>query len=131
MPVTLFAEPHRASDRVAYALAKQWTAFSPRYALGLLAAKADRLLGVERSLLFTNVHVHSYGTIEDSVLLPDVEVARDCTIRRAVIDSHCKLPKGFTVGLDPEEDRKRFHVTEKGVTLITPEMLGQSIHHLH
>jgi 4-amino-4-deoxy-L-arabinose transferase-like glycosyltransferase len=48
----LFSEPHRESDRAAYALAKQWTAFSPRYALGLLAAKADRLLGVERSLLY-------------------------------------------------------------------------------
>jgi 4-amino-4-deoxy-L-arabinose transferase-like glycosyltransferase len=48
----LFEEPHRQSDRVAYALAKQWTAFSPRYALGLLIAKADRLLGVERSLLY-------------------------------------------------------------------------------
>ncbi|HLK91506.1 MAG TPA: glycosyltransferase family 39 protein [Polyangia bacterium] len=48
----LFAPPHRESDRVAYALAKQWTAFSPRYALGLLVAKADRLLGVERSLLY-------------------------------------------------------------------------------
>jgi 4-amino-4-deoxy-L-arabinose transferase-like glycosyltransferase len=48
----LFVEPHREADRVAYALAKQWTAFSPRYALGLLAAKADRLLGAERSLLY-------------------------------------------------------------------------------
>src|SRR6185437_12947278 len=48
----LFVEPHREADRVAYRLAKQWTAFSPRYALGLLAAKADRLLGAERSLLY-------------------------------------------------------------------------------
>jgi len=31
----------------------------------------------------------------------------------------------MTVGLNPAEDGKRFHVTEKGVTLITPEMLGQ------
>jgi 4-amino-4-deoxy-L-arabinose transferase-like glycosyltransferase len=48
----LFAPPHRESDRVAYALAKQWTGFSPRYALGLLVAKADRLLGAERPLLY-------------------------------------------------------------------------------
>jgi 4-amino-4-deoxy-L-arabinose transferase-like glycosyltransferase len=48
----LLSEPHRESDRAAYALAKHWTAFSPRYALGLLVAKADRLLGVERSLLY-------------------------------------------------------------------------------
>ena len=48
----LFSSPHRESDRAAYALAKQWTAFSPDYALGLLAAKADRLLGHERPLLY-------------------------------------------------------------------------------
>ena len=35
----------------------------------------------------------------------------------------------MTVGVDPAEDRKRFHVTEKGVTLITPDMLGQQVHH--
>jgi len=33
--------------------------------------------------------------------------------------------------IDPEEDRKRFHVTDKGVTLITPAMLGQPLQHLH
>ena len=46
------SEPHRESDRAAYALAKHWTAFSPHYALGLLAAKADRLLTHERPLLY-------------------------------------------------------------------------------
>jgi glucose-1-phosphate adenylyltransferase len=85
---------------------------------------------VNRSLLFTNVHVHSYCNVEDSVILPDVEIGRNCVIRRAVIDSHCRLPPGFTVGVDPEADRKRFHVTDKGVTLVVPEMLGQKIHHL-
>jgi 4-amino-4-deoxy-L-arabinose transferase-like glycosyltransferase len=44
--------PHRESDRAAYDLAKRWTAFEPDYALGLLAAKADRLLTHERSLLY-------------------------------------------------------------------------------
>jgi len=48
----LGAAPHRASDRAAYALARQWTAFEPAYALGLLAAKADRLLTHERPLLY-------------------------------------------------------------------------------
>ncbi len=49
---SLFKPPHRVSDRVAYALAMQWTKVSPGYALGLLVAKADRLLGRERSLLY-------------------------------------------------------------------------------
>jgi 4-amino-4-deoxy-L-arabinose transferase-like glycosyltransferase len=49
---SLFKPPHRVSDRVAYALAMHWTKVSPGYALGLLVAKGDRLLGRERSLLY-------------------------------------------------------------------------------
>jgi 4-amino-4-deoxy-L-arabinose transferase-like glycosyltransferase len=48
----LFAPPHRESDRAAFNLAKQWTKAEPKYALGLLAAKADRLLTNERPLLY-------------------------------------------------------------------------------
>jgi 4-amino-4-deoxy-L-arabinose transferase-like glycosyltransferase len=48
--------PHRESDRAAYALAKRWAAFEPDYALGLLAAKADRLLTHERPLLYWPVY---------------------------------------------------------------------------
>ena len=84
---------------------------------------------VRRSLLFSNVHVHSYCTIEDSVVLPNVDVARGVVLRRAVIDKQCRLPPGLTVGVDPERDRQRFHVTERGVVLVTPEMLGQKLHH--
>jgi glucose-1-phosphate adenylyltransferase len=78
---------------------------------------------IRRSLLSVNVHVHSYCTIESSVILPSVDIARHCLIRRAIIDKDCRLPEGFTVGVDPAEDRRRFHVTDKGVTLVTPGML--------
>jgi glucose-1-phosphate adenylyltransferase len=85
---------------------------------------------VRRSLLFSNVHVHSYCDIEDSVLLPDVEVHRNVVLRKCVVDRYCTLPVGFEAGVDPAEDSKRFFVTDRGVTLITPEMLGQDMHHL-
>src|SRR3569833_3188189 len=49
-------ERHRASDRAAYQLAKSWTAFEPAYAVGLLAAKADRLLSHERNLLYWPIY---------------------------------------------------------------------------
>ncbi|HWO99312.1 MAG TPA: hypothetical protein VNL74_01625 [Methylococcus sp.] len=78
---------------------------------------------VQRSLLFSKVRVESYSHIEDSVLLPEVVVGRRVRLKRVVADKHCRIPDGLTV--DPVEDSKRFHVTEKGVTLITPEMLGQ------
>jgi glucose-1-phosphate adenylyltransferase len=83
---------------------------------------------VKRSLLFSNVHVHSYCSVEDSVILPHVDVARGVVLKRAVIDKYCRLPRDLHVGVNPDEDRRRFHVTERGVTLVTPEMLGQQVH---
>ena len=85
---------------------------------------------VRRSLLFSNVRVHSYATVEDSVILPSVDVARHVMLKRAVVDKYCRLPEGFTAGVDLPADRERFHVTAAGVTLIVPEMLGQRVHHL-
>jgi len=80
---------------------------------------------VINSLLFSNVKVHSYSTVQDSVLLPEVRVGRHCRITRAVIDRGCDLPEGTIIGEDPVADAQRFRVTPKGITLVTPEMLGQ------
>lgn len=83
---------------------------------------------VRRSLLFSNVKVRSYSNVKDSVILPNVEIGRYARLRRVVVEKQCIIPEGLTVGYDPEVDRTRFYVTEKGITLITPEMLGQQIH---
>jgi glucose-1-phosphate adenylyltransferase len=83
---------------------------------------------VKRSLLFSNVRVHSFCTIEDSVILPDVAIQRHVNLKRCVVDKGCVLPEGFSAGFDPDQDRKRFHVSERGITLITPEMLGQKLY---
>ena len=85
---------------------------------------------VRRSLLFSNVRVHSYATVEDSVVLPNVDIGRSVVLKRTVVEKHCRIPDGLVVGIDKEADRKRFHVTERGITLIVPEMLGQKVHHL-
>jgi glucose-1-phosphate adenylyltransferase len=84
---------------------------------------------IRRSLLFSNVRIHSYCTVEDSVILPETTVNRHCVLRRCIIDKSCVVPSGLQVGVDPEQDRKRFHVTDKGITLVTPEMLGQTLVH--
>lgn len=83
---------------------------------------------VRRSLLFSNVRVNSHCTIEDSVLLPNVTVGDHAVLKRVIVDKNCQIPEGLEVGVNLEEDRKRFHVSPKGVTLITPDMLGQKVH---
>ena len=85
---------------------------------------------VRRSLLFSSVHVHSYAKIEDSVILGGVDIGRNVVLKRAVVEKYCRLPAGLVAGVDPDEDRKHFDVTERGVTLIVPEMLGQQVHYL-
>ena len=85
---------------------------------------------VRRSVLFSNVHVKDYCDIQDSVILPNVEIGNNVTLRRTIVDKYCRLPDGLSAGVDAEADRKRFHVTERGITVIVPESLGQRVHHL-
>ena len=80
---------------------------------------------VKRSLLFSSVHVHSWATVEDSVILPGVEVGRHAVIKRCVVDKRCRIPEGMVIGVDAEADRRRFSVSPKGIVLVTAEMLGQ------
>lgn len=79
---------------------------------------------VERSLLSTNVRINSWAEVRDSVLLPGVQVGRRAKIRRAIIDSDCRIPVGMEIGYDEARDKARFHVSPSGIVLVTPEMLG-------
>ena len=76
---------------------------------------------VERSILSPDVRINSYSLVEDSILFDRVEVGRNAKIRRAIIDKDVKIPAGFSVGYNLEDDAKRFTVTESGVVVITKE----------
>ena len=84
---------------------------------------------VRRSILFSKVHVAEGSSIEDSVVLPNVRIGQNVTLRRAIVDMKCHLPDGFSAGVDAAHDLARgFFITKRGITLVTPEMLGQKIH---
>ena len=83
---------------------------------------------VRHSLLFSNVRVNSYTTLEDSIVLPQVNIGRHCRITKAIIEKGCEIPEGTIIGEDRAEDERRFHVSPGGVVLVTPDMLGQKLH---
>lgn len=83
---------------------------------------------VKRSVISSGCTIHSYTQVKDSVILPRVEIGRDCVIQNAIIDKGCYIPPGTQIGVDIEADRKRFRVEENGLVLVTPTMLGQSLH---
>ncbi len=76
-----------------------------------------------RSVLFSNVRVHSHSSVNWSVLLPGVQVGRRARLNRVVVDRDCVIPDDMVVGEDAESDAARFYRTESGITLITREML--------
>jgi len=85
---------------------------------------------VRHSLVCTNVRVNSYSTVQDSIVLPQVNIGRHCRITKAIIEKSCEVPEGTIIGENLAEDKKRFYVSEGGVVLVTPEMLGQKLHYV-
>jgi glucose-1-phosphate adenylyltransferase len=81
--------------------------------------------GIFRSLLFTNVRVHSYAHLDGAVLQPDVDVGRGARLTNVVVDRGVRIPAGLVVGEDPSLDAQRFRRTEKGTVLITQPMIDR------
>ena len=96
-------------------------------AVDSLVSGGDIISGatIRRSLLFSRVNAYDNALVEDSVVLQGVDIGAGAKVRRAVIDKRCKIPPGMQIGYDLEADRKRFYVSEKGITLVTQDMLGQ------
>ena len=80
---------------------------------------------VRSSILFYGVRVGEYSEIDESVVLPNVSIGRNVQLHRTIIDKRCVLPDGFRAGMDPAADRARFEVSERGITLVTRDMLAR------
>jgi len=85
---------------------------------------------VHHSLLFSDIRVGSQSEITDSVILSGCRIGERVKLHRVVLDNKCEIPDGMQIGFNREEDAKSFHVSPSGITLVTPDMLGQSIHHV-
>jgi glucose-1-phosphate adenylyltransferase len=80
---------------------------------------------VNRSLLFSNVRVHSHASLDGAVVLPGADIGEHARLRKVVLGRGCRIPPGLVVGENPEEDAQRFHRTAVGVTLISQQMLDR------
>ncbi|MGB1027856.1 MAG: glucose-1-phosphate adenylyltransferase, partial [Rhodospirillaceae bacterium] len=76
-----------------------------------------------RTVMFTDSRVNSFSYVEDSVLLPGVDVGRHARLKRCVVGSGTQIPEGLVVGEDPAEDARRYYRSEGGITLITRDMI--------
>lgn len=83
---------------------------------------------LKNSVIFYDVTTHSYSSITESVVLPEVNIGPHCRIHKAIIDRGCNIPAYTQIGIDNRLDRQRgFRITEGGVVLVTPQMLAQNV----
>ncbi|WP_283133131.1 glucose-1-phosphate adenylyltransferase [Rhizohabitans arisaemae] len=99
----VFSEP----DRIGHALDSM---VSP----GVIVAGAT----AEGSILSPGVRLDPRSLVQDCVLMDNVRVGERAIVRRAIIDKNVVIPDGERIGIDPEQDRRRFTVTEGGVIVI-------------
>lgn len=83
---------------------------------------------VKRSVVSFATTIESRSIVKDCVLLPKVNIGKNCRITKAIIDKGCVIPDNTVIGEDLEKDRERFYVTEEGIVLVTPSMLGQHLY---
>jgi glucose-1-phosphate adenylyltransferase len=74
---------------------------------------------VFRSVLSPNVRIHSYAEVRDSILLDGVDVGRYARVNRVIVDKRVRIPQGYQIGYNLEEDAKKFTVTQSGLVVIS------------
>jgi glucose-1-phosphate adenylyltransferase len=73
---------------------------------------------VRGSILSPDVMVHSGALIEGSVILQGVDVGEGAVVRRAIIDKNVVIPPEARIGVDLDEDRQRYTVSDGGIVVI-------------
>ncbi len=73
---------------------------------------------VKNSVLSQGVRVNAGSVVEESVLLDGVYVGQHVGIRKAIIDQDVIVPDGFTIGYEPEKDKRRFTISPGNVVLV-------------
>jgi glucose-1-phosphate adenylyltransferase len=73
---------------------------------------------VHNCVVGRNVRIHSFSTVENSVIMDWVEIGRHCRIRNAIIDKANIIPSGTAIGYDGADDHARYTVSPNGVVVL-------------
>lgn len=110
----------------------EWPIYSSGYqgpVARVLGGEIDNsLLGaatmIHKGAKITNSIIRREAVIEEDVVLEDcivmdyVRIGRGARLRNVIVDRHNIIERGDRIGYDADNDRRRFHVSEGGVTVI-------------
>jgi len=88
-------------------------------ALDSIVAPGSIISGIVRnSVISYYVFIQSWATVEESVIMDDVVVERNCKIKKAIIDKHNMIPSYTKIGYDPKKDGEHFTITPRGIVVV-------------
>jgi len=112
--------------------------FAQDYAGGRMGVALDSIVcggciisgaRVQNSVLSPDVIVRDHSEVYESVVMEHVRIGEHCKIRRAIIDKDVVIPDKTEIGYEPDQDRRRFDVTDSGLVVISKGMkLDASLH---
>jgi glucose-1-phosphate adenylyltransferase len=74
---------------------------------------------IETSVLSPNVQVAEGAQVDHSVILSHTSIGQNAVIHRAILDKHVMVDDDAKVGLDPEADEARgFYISDGGITVV-------------
>lgn len=74
---------------------------------------------VVSSIVSPGTRVNSWSSVRDSVIFDGVNVGRNATVYRAIVDKYVRIEEGAQLGVDHEHDRARgFYVSDGGITVV-------------
>lgn len=73
---------------------------------------------VRHSVVAKNCRLEAGAYVEGSVLMDGVQIGRGAVVRKAILDKDVVVPEGAHIGLEPDLDRQRYHVSEGGVVVL-------------
>jgi len=79
---------------------------------------------VRHSVISPNVRLAAGAYVEGSVLMDGVQIGRGAVVRRAILDKNVVVPEGAHIGLEPDLDRARYHVSEGGIAVLGKKQLA-------
>lgn len=73
---------------------------------------------VTDSVISSDVQIEAGTEVHGSVLLPGVRIGKGAIVRRAILDKNVVVPDGAQLGVDLDEDRRRYTVSAEGVVVL-------------
>jgi glucose-1-phosphate adenylyltransferase len=78
---------------------------------------------IEKSVLSPNVRVSEDAEVVHSVVLSNVKIGKKAIVRNAILDKNVVVPAGGQIGVDLDADRARGFLVEDGLTVLGKDQI--------